>query len=71
MQIRTLCRDGGRTYHEVLIGDERVFVGLKDECRRYARIHEQKAARELREAQRLHSGAFLRVLRKVGARSAS
>jgi putative hemolysin len=62
MMIRTLCKDGGRTYYEVLIGEERVFVGLKDECRRYARLHERKAAREVREAQRLRFDAFLRLL---------
>ena len=62
MQMRTLCRDGGHTYYEVLIGDERVFVGLKDECRRYARVHERKAAQEVREAQRMRVEALLRLL---------
>jgi hypothetical protein len=70
MQMRTLCRDGGRTYYEVLIGDERVFVGLADECRRYARLHERKAAREVREAQQLRLQAFLRLLDDSHARSA-
>jgi hypothetical protein len=62
MQTRAIGEDGGRTYYEVLIGDERVFVGLKDECRRFARIHERKAASEVREAQDLRVGTFLRLL---------
>ena len=63
MTIRTLCKDGGHTYYEVLIGDERVFVGLRDECRRYLRLHERKAAEEVREAQHLRLESFLRLLR--------
>ena len=61
MRIRTLCREGGRTYHEVLIGDEQVFVGLHDECERYARLHDLKAAREERDAQDVHLRSFLRL----------
>jgi hypothetical protein len=71
MRIKTLCRDGGRTYYEVLMGDERVFVGLRDECRRYVRVHEEKAAREVREAQALRFRTFLRLLQPPAtARSA-
>ena len=73
MQMRTLCRDGGHTYYEVLIGAERVFVGLKDECRRFARVHERKAASEVREAQQFRVESLLRLIRGDGgprARSA-
>jgi hypothetical protein len=71
MRIKTLCKDGGRTYYEVLMGDERVFVGLKDECRRYVRVHDEKAARDVRDAQDLRLRSFLRLLSPpVGAKSA-
>jgi hypothetical protein len=70
MQIRALCEDGGRTYYEVLIGDERVFIGLKDECRRYVRVRDRKAAAEVREASRMRAGAFLRLFDSTPLQSA-
>ena len=52
MDVHFLCIQGGKKFYEVLLCGEQIFVGTRPECARFMKIHEEKVALDLAEAQR-------------------
>ena len=47
LEIRHAFRRHGRSFYRVLKGGRELFLGMKGECDRFARIHVEKVMREV------------------------
>ena len=52
MEVLFKCLQGGERYYGVRLNGRELFVGTRDECRRYISIHNRKVADEQAEHRR-------------------